>query len=102
MHNIVNLLTYQAEKPSAPTLYTNRALCCMKMGMWTQVVEDCQKAVQLQSSTIKAHFLMGKALVELQKYDDALASLHTGEVMLYDLHMKSVLNQCLSSLQCST
>lgn len=61
------------------TLYTNRALCYLKLGQWQEAIEDCQQAIQIDSSLVKGHFFMGQALVELKKFDDALVCLKTGE-----------------------
>ena len=69
----------QSIAPSVPTLYTNRALCNLKLGKWSQVVEDCQKAEQLDPSLIKSHFFKGQALTELGKYDSAILSLKKGK-----------------------
>ena len=49
-------------------------------------MEDCQKAVHLDSTLIKAHFFMGQALIELECYDEAIVSLKTGEHNM--LHLK--------------
>ena len=72
----------QKTAPTKPTLYTNRALCYLKLGNWNQVVEDCQKAAQLDPSVLKAHFFKGQALVELGKYDGAIVSLKKGLLTL--------------------
>ena len=60
------------------TLYTNRALCYLKLEQWSSVVEDCRRALRLDSALIKAHHFMGQALIELEKYDDAIICLKTG------------------------
>ena len=41
-------------------------------------MEDCQKALCLESTLIKAHFFMGQALIEIGSYDEAIISLKTG------------------------
>ena len=41
-------------------------------------MEDCQQALKLDSSLVKGHFLMGQALIELGKIEDALVCLKTG------------------------
>ena len=63
-------------------LYTNRALCNLKLGKWTTVVEDCQKVEELDPSVVKSHFFKGQALVELGKFDSAILSLKRGTCML--------------------
>ena len=71
----------QKRTPLSPPLYTNRALCYLKLGNWNQVIEDCQKAAQLDPSVIKAHFFKGQALIELGKYDGAIVSLKNGMLL---------------------
>lgn len=61
------------------TLYSNRALCHLKLGQWREAIEDCQYAIQIDSSLVKGHFFMGQALVEIGKFDDALICLKTGQ-----------------------
>ena len=68
----------QAKTPNESVFFTNRALCHLKLGQWASVVEDCLKALQLDSTLVKAHFFMGQALIELENYDDAIVSLKTG------------------------
>ena len=71
----------QAKGPRQAVHYTNRALCYLKLGKWGEAAEDCRKAIQLDSTSIKAHFFLGQALTELQSYDDAIFSLRTGEFL---------------------
>ena len=81
----VQYIWSQKDTPAKPTLYTNRALCCLKLGNWSQVVEDCEKAAQLDPSIIKAHFYKGQALIELGRYDGAIVSLKKGVWTLWIL-----------------
>lgn len=69
----------QSINPHIATYYTNRALCYIKLGQWDLAVEDCQKAIQIDPASIKAHFFMGQALSELENYDDAIAALKRGK-----------------------
>ena len=48
---------------------------------WASTVSDCQKAIQIEPTLIKAHFFMGQALTELENYDDAISSLIKGEII---------------------
>lgn len=84
MHVVLVTSTMQAKTPHEAVLYTNRALCHLKLGQWTLVVEDCQKALQLDSTLVKAHFFLGQALTELENYDDAIVSLKTGTSVFYE------------------
>ncbi len=68
------------------TLYTNRALCQLKLGKYQEALEDSQKALAIDPALVKGHFFRGQALIELGKLDDAIVSLKKG---------KSILHQCL-------
>lgn len=72
--------------PHAATYYTNRALCYIKLRQWTLTVDDCQKAVQIDPTLIKAHFFMGQALTELENYDDAITALTKAHDLAREQH----------------
>ena len=59
-------------------MYTNRALCYLKLGQFSEAIEDCQQALLVDPGSVKGHFFMGQAHVELGRFDDALVSLKTG------------------------
>lgn len=40
--------------PSNSVLYCNRAACHSKLGRWERSLEDCNKALQIQPSYVKA------------------------------------------------
>ena len=82
----VYIYTPQNANPHVATCYTNRALCYLMLRQWDLTVSDCQKAIQIEPTLIKAHFFMGQALTELENYDDAIASLIKGEVVCYTFH----------------
>ena len=65
--------------PKQSVLYNNRALCHFRLKNWDAVIEDCTRAVSINPSLIKAHFLLGQAKLESGAYDDAVTSLTTGE-----------------------
>ena len=56
----------------------NRALCYLRLSNWASVVDDCKQAIQLDPTSIKAHFFMGQALAEIGNYDEALVVQHKG------------------------
>ena len=76
------IFTLQNANPPVATYYTNRALCYIMLRQWALTVSDCQKAIQIEPTLIKAHFFMGQALTELENYDDAISSLIKGEVVV--------------------
>ncbi|CAL5195428.1 unnamed protein product [Lathyrus oleraceus] len=53
--------------PNIPVYYTNRALCHLKRNEWERVEEDSRRAIQLDSNSVKAHYMLGLAL--LQKHE---------------------------------
>ena len=60
------------------TIYTNRALCYLKLELWDRVLKDCKLALQLDKMMTKAHFFMGQALCEQDKFEDAITSFTIG------------------------
>lgn len=68
--------------PHVATFYTNRALCYIKLNQWNLVVEDCQKAIQLEPNLVKAHFFLGRALTELENFEEAITALVKGQLFL--------------------
>ncbi|XP_021749635.1 E3 ubiquitin-protein ligase CHIP-like [Chenopodium quinoa] len=61
--------------PNIPVYWTNRALCHMKKNNWDRVMEDCRRAVQLDNSSVKAHYMLGLALIRKQDYSDGVKEL---------------------------
>eukprot|EP00434_Breviolum_minutum_P003213 symbB.v1.2.002827.t1/scaffold144.1/size299099/5 len=62
-------LQYMADDPST---WANRALVRLKLEQAQGALEDCEHALALNSSHIKALHRKGKALYELQRYKDAV------------------------------
>jgi len=60
--------------PNAYTLLTNRALCNQKLGKWDLVEADAREALKQSNASVKAHYLLGKALLELGRCEDAKAA----------------------------
>nr|XP_029118423.1 E3 ubiquitin-protein ligase CHIP isoform X1 [Elaeis guineensis] len=54
--------------PNIVVYWTNRALCYQKRKEWTKVEEDCKKALELDKDSVKAHYMLGLALLERQEY----------------------------------
>lgn len=64
------------KSPTTPTFYTNRSLCYLKLKNWEAAIQDCRKALDLDRISVKGHFFMGQALVEIGLYDEATTSLN--------------------------
>lgn len=61
--------------PSVAVYWTNRALCYRKRNEWTRVEEDCRKALELDSSSVKAHYMLGLALLEREDHTAGIKEL---------------------------
>ncbi|RAL42258.1 hypothetical protein DM860_012041 [Cuscuta australis] len=54
--------------PNVPIYWTNRALCHRKRDDWTRVEEDCRRAIQLDHNSVKAHYMLGLALLQKKEF----------------------------------
>ncbi|GMH30967.1 hypothetical protein Nepgr_032810 [Nepenthes gracilis] len=54
--------------PDIPIYWTNRALCHRKRNDWTRVEEDCRRAIELDDNSVKAHYMLGLALLRRQEF----------------------------------
>ncbi|KAG5514848.1 hypothetical protein RHGRI_036034 [Rhododendron griersonianum] len=61
--------------PNVPVYWTNRALCHLKRNDWTKVEEDCRRAIQLDHSSFKAHYMLGLALQQRHEYAEGIKEL---------------------------
>lgn len=62
--------------PGVAVYHTNRALCYHKKEMWDAVVRDCDVVLTMDNRSVKAHYLMGTALIEQQKLHEGAEALH--------------------------
>ncbi|KAK7927471.1 hypothetical protein PG985_004469 [Apiospora marii] len=56
-----------------PALYTNRAMARLKLSLWDSAIADCQACLKLNGESMKAHYYLAQAYLELSAYDDAVA-----------------------------
>ncbi|KAI9077730.1 hypothetical protein K1719_040336 [Acacia pycnantha] len=61
--------------PDNPVYFTNRALCHRKRNNWEKVEEDCRKAIQLNHKSVKAHYMLGLALLQREEYAKGIREL---------------------------
>ncbi|XP_056229178.1 tetratricopeptide repeat protein 12 isoform X2 [Seriola aureovittata] len=52
-------------------LYTNRAQAYIKLGKYKEAISDCEWALKCNERCIKAYVHMGKAFMELKKYNES-------------------------------
>lgn len=63
---------------SIGAFFTNRALCQIKLQKWNQAVSDAKRALELEPNSIKGHFFLGKALLEIDLFEDAIKHIQKG------------------------
>ncbi|KAG0504015.1 hypothetical protein HPP92_004087 [Vanilla planifolia] len=61
--------------PHVAIYWTNRALCYYKRKVWSRVEEDCRRAIELDKSSVKAHYMLGVALLEMEDYSEGTKEL---------------------------
>ncbi|KAK9824312.1 hypothetical protein WJX72_009356 [[Myrmecia] bisecta] len=59
--------------PGWPVPWLNRALCHKKRGDWQKVMDDCHKALLLDSHSLKANYFLGQAHKEQGEHERAIA-----------------------------
>jgi len=64
-----------SKSASNSVFYINRALCNLKLQRWNDVVSDCKTGLENDAQSIKGHFFLGQAYVELEMYDEAIINL---------------------------
>ncbi|XP_022771550.1 E3 ubiquitin-protein ligase CHIP-like isoform X3 [Durio zibethinus] len=61
--------------PNVPVYWTNRAICHRRRNDWLKVEEDCRRAIQIDYSSVKAHYMLGLALLQKQELDEGVKEL---------------------------
>ncbi|KAH7670817.1 Chaperone-dependent E3 ubiquitin protein ligase (contains TPR repeats) protein [Dioscorea alata] len=61
--------------PNVAVYWTNRALCYRKREEWARVEEDCRRAIAIDSGSVKAHYMLGLALLEKQECTSGIKEL---------------------------
>lgn len=61
--------------PNVPVYWTNRALCHRKRNEWTRVEEDCRRTLQLDHHSVKAHYMLGLALLQKKNFGEGVKEL---------------------------
>lgn len=79
------MYTKAIEKSPSSTHYTNRALSYFKLQQWSQVIDDCRRAIELDPHSVKAYFFMGQSLCELCHFDEAIVNLKRAHELTKEL-----------------
>ncbi|GAB4830313.1 hypothetical protein Ancab_019951 [Ancistrocladus abbreviatus] len=61
--------------PNVSIYWTNRALCHRKRNDWAKVEEDCRRAIELDNNSVKAHYMLGLALLQKQEFSEGIKAL---------------------------
>lgn len=61
--------------PDVVVYWTNRAICHCKRNDWKKVEEDCIRAIQLDPNSVKAHYMLGRALLKKHEYSEGIKEL---------------------------
>ncbi|KAL1926245.1 hypothetical protein VTP01DRAFT_5942 [Rhizomucor pusillus] len=83
--------------PTEKTYYTNRALCYLKLEQYDNVINDTRRAIELDSTAVKAYYLLGQALIEKKQHTEALNKLKTAYELAIRQKVKYV-NDILQAL----
>ena len=77
--------------PVSPLLYTNRALCHLKLEQYPLVIQDCEAALALDKNLPKAYWFKSQAYKELGEYQKELQDLeHLQTFSLDDLEVEKI------------
>ncbi|KAL1162190.1 hypothetical protein V6Z11_A07G185900 [Gossypium hirsutum] len=72
--------------PNVPVYWTNRALCHRRRNDWLKVEEDCRRAIQLDYNSVKAHYMLGLALLQKQKLDEGVKELQKKKTFSWNIY----------------
>ncbi|AFZ80296.1 tetratricopeptide repeat domain containing protein [Theileria equi strain WA] len=76
LESAINYYTRAIElNPDNHEYYTNRALCYKRQQKWEMVESDVRQALNLEENSVKAHYLLGQALVHLGNTNEGLKKL---------------------------
>lgn len=71
---------HDVDKEFVSTLFSNRAFCCLKKEMYNEAIHDCEKAIDIFSSNIKAYYRQVQALKAQNRIAEALKIAQQGHL----------------------
>lgn len=74
-----------SKDPTFVNLYTNRAMARFRIDAWEDCLDDCLKAIEMQSQNFKAYFYLAQAQLRLRHPNEALSSAITA----YDIGLRT-------------
>lgn len=72
-------MIFQIKNPDVAHYFTNRALCYLKLLKYDQSCTDCRRALDMDPNSVKGHFFLGQALLELECFDESVKHLQRGK-----------------------
>ncbi|KAI1638644.1 U-box domain-containing protein [Biscogniauxia mediterranea] len=57
-----------------PSLYTNRAMARLRLGLYDSAISDCNSCLKLSGGNMKAYFVLSQCQLAIHDYDGALDS----------------------------
>ncbi|KAK3091336.1 hypothetical protein FSP39_019040 [Pinctada imbricata] len=69
---------HEVDKEFISTLFSNRAFCCLKKEMYNEAIQDCESAIQIHSSNVKAYYRQVLALKAQNRLQEALSVAQKG------------------------
>ncbi|KAJ0399820.1 hypothetical protein P43SY_008126 [Pythium insidiosum] len=67
-----------SDGPNSHIYYANYAAALMYLGRYSDVIDNCEKAIALKPSYVKAYSRMGNAQIHLKDFDGAIESFRRG------------------------
>ncbi|BAM38809.1 uncharacterized protein TOT_010001236 [Theileria orientalis strain Shintoku] len=87
--------------PKNHEFFTNRAVCYKRKGDWLKVEADVRQALNLEENSVKAHYFLGQALLNLGKRVEGLKKLRKAKCLsehYKTVHTEEINNEILRSM----
>ncbi|KAI3316678.1 U-box-domain-containing protein [Xylariaceae sp. AK1471] len=85
-----------------PSLYTNRAMARVKLGLYDSAISDCHTCLKLSGTNMKAYFILSQCLLALHDFDGAVDSALQAHRLGSETNDKSLSQLTNQVLQCKT
>ncbi|KAL3877847.1 hypothetical protein ACJMK2_035491 [Sinanodonta woodiana] len=70
---------HDVDKEFISTLFSNRAQCCLKKEMYQEAAQDCESAIQIFPTNLKAYYRQAVAYKHQKKYKEAIEVAKSGQ-----------------------
>jgi len=79
--DLASTLDISIEPDVLAVFYQNRAACNEALSQYDKVIEDCDRAIQLNKSYTKAYLRRARALEKLSRYDEAMVDAFAANIL---------------------